>query len=106
MTKRSVAGWISCPGESVDVVGLHQRNAGSAVLALDNSGVHSGGKCLEQRRFAVVGWRNASGLNLALLRVFPIIIGGDGCALAVVQFEHRIHEWVLNSKRAQRGADR
>ena len=42
------------------------------------------------RRFTIVGRRDAGGLNLRFLRVTPVIVRRDHGAIAVMQLEHGI----------------
>src|SRR5205085_9944381 len=58
-----------------DVVHLKESYAGAVVLTPDNTGVASRGQGRVNRRFEIIGRREASGLNCCLLGISPVVIG-------------------------------
>src|SRR6185295_11101596 len=76
----------------LDVVDLDQSHAGAAADPADDGGIRPRSQRLNQGRFFVVAGCELRGLDLRLLRTFPIIGGADDAAVCVYQVHARVSE--------------
>ena len=85
----------------LEVVSLDQTHAGRAVFPLHDDGVGAGRERSHDRRFPVVGWRQAGRFDLAFLRPLPIVVARDERAVRIPQIEHGIGQRVGDSGQAR-----
>ena len=79
-------------------IGFDQGVAGSVVFAAHNGrGIASRARD-DDGRLDGVGRSEAAGLNLGLLRVLPVVVGGDEGAIDIAQLQSWIRQHVGNSK--------
>src|SRR5205814_9049114 len=78
-----------------DSVGFDYGDAGGVILAADNGCVVPGAEeGMDDGGFAVVGGSQESGAHGLDLRNFPVVVRGDHGAVAIVQPEGGIEQWV------------
>src|SRR5947207_14317375 len=95
------AGGLSEP----DLVNLDQTYAASAPLAGKHSGVLSRRKRRDNRGLSIVRGRYSRRFDLALLCVPPVVVKRNRDAVAVVQLERRIVQWLRDTCRRVRTSD-
>src|SRR5947207_11116609 len=95
------AGGLSEP----DLVNLDQTYAAPAPSAGKHSRVLSRRKRRDNRGLSIVRGRYSRRFDLALLSVPPVVVKRDRDAVAVVQLERRIVQWLRDACRRARGAD-
>src|SRR5205085_7788654 len=82
-------------------IDFNQSVASSVVFAAHNRGGIAGWPGGNDGRLGIV-WRGEStGLNLGLLRVFPVVIRSNESAVRVVQLQCRVGKHIRNSKLGQ-----
>src|SRR5207253_9030013 len=72
--------------------------------ALEDRCVSSRRQRRYNRRFKIIGRRDAGGLNLRLLCVFPVVVSDDR-AIRPVQFKYRICQYTTHLNRWSKSAD-
>src|SRR5437762_5793771 len=95
------AGGLSEP----DLVNLDQTYAASAPLAGKHSGVLSRRKRRDNRGLSIVRGRYSGRFDLALLCVPPVVVKRNRDAVAVMQLERGIVQWLRDTCRRERRSD-
>ena len=87
---------------AAQVVDLHEPDTGRGAAPFDNGGVGARRKRRQDRRFMIVGRREASRDDLRLLGKSPIIVESDAGAIRGPKVQDRIRERIVNADSFQR----
>src|SRR5205807_4742625 len=89
-----------------DSVGFDYGDAGGVILAADNGSVITGAEeGMDNRGFAIIGGSQERGAHGLDLRDFPVVVRGDHGAVAIVQLEGGIEQWVGDAGTGERRSD-
>lgn len=80
---------------------FNQTNAAPVIHPAQDRSVGSLREFNQKSWFAIVVWREARCLKCGFLKVSPVVIGGNRCAVDIVKIQGRVLEEVSNSKITQ-----
>src|SRR5437763_551155 len=85
---------------------FNNADAGAAVTAGEHGRVRPRWKIRDDRRFAIVRWRDSGRDDVRFLRVSPTVVETDPGPSRVQQFKHRVSQRVADIRGYQRRSHR
>jgi hypothetical protein len=75
---------LAAHGRLIEIVGLNETDPSGTVLSLDDGSIRAGIESRENGRFQIIGWLQAGGFDVRLLKRFPIVVRADERPIAGV----------------------